>query len=190
MTVTSPEPVPPAEPVGGLAGVPDCFQRLWTPYRMAYIQGEARPLDGSAGECPFCRAPGLDDQAGLVVRRGGLCYVVMNLYPYSPGHLLVCPYRHVATYTELTAEETGEMAGLTQAAIRTLGAVSRPDGFNLGLNQGAVAGAGIAAHVHQHIVPRWLGDTNSLPIVAHTRAIPQLLDAARTMLANGWREDQ
>ena len=190
MTQESPgEPVP-AEPAADLAGVPDCFGRLWTPYRLAYIQGQDRPQDDSAGQCPFCRAPGLDDAAGLVVRRGRTGYVVMNLYPYSPGHLLVCPYRHVAAYTDLTVEETSELAGLTQAAIRTLGAVSHADGFNLGLNQGAVAGAGIGAHLHQHVVPRWAGDTNFLPIVARTRAIPQLLETARTMLANDWRGDE
>jgi len=179
-----------AEPAGTLAGVPDCFGRLWTPYRMAYIQGQARPKDATPGECPFCRAPRADDAAGLVVRRGTTAFVVMNLFPYSPGHVLVCPYRHVAAYTDLSREEATEMAVLTQAALRTLAAVSHPDGFNLGLNQGAVAGAGVAGHAHQHVVPRWAGDTNFLPIVAQTRAIPQLLEDARTLLADGWVEGE
>ncbi|MCL1841433.1 MAG: HIT domain-containing protein [Propionibacteriaceae bacterium] len=176
-----------AESAGSLAGVPDCFQRLWTPYRMAYIQGESKPQDDSVAQCPFCRVPGLDDAEGLVVHRGRTCFVVMNLFPYSPGHVLVCPYRHVAAYTDLTDEETAEFAQLTQAAIRTLAAVSHPDGFNVGMNQGGVAGAGVAAHLHQHVVPRWGGDTNFLPIVAQTRAIPQLLGEARALLADGWR---
>jgi len=180
--------LPDAELATTLPGVPDCFGRLWTPYRMAYIQGADRPADASEQQCPFCRAPGVDDETGLVVRRGEACFVVMNLFPYSPGHVLVCPYRHVADYVELTREETAELAGMTQQAIRTLAAVSHPDGFNLGVNLGAVAGAGIAAHLHQHVVPRWAGDTNFLPIVAATRAIPQLLGEARTMLAERWVE--
>jgi len=174
------------EPAETLTGVPDCFGRLWTPYRMAYIQGEARPANATEQVCPFCRVPGLDDAAGLVVHRGRTGYVVMNLFPYSPGHVLVCPYRHVADYVDLTREEIAELAALTQRAIRTLTAVSHPDGFNLGMNQGAAAGAGIAAHLHQHVVPRWAGDTNFLPIVAATRAMPQLLGEARTMLAAQW----
>ena len=174
------------EPGDDFAGVPDCFGRLWTPYRMAYIQGDDRPSSEDAGQCPFCRAPGLPDEEGLIVHRGETAYVVMNLYPYSPGHVLVCPYRHVADYTSLTADETKELAELTQASVRTLTAVSGPAGFNLGMNQGAVAGAGIAGHLHQHVVPRWAGDTNFLPIIARTRAIPQLLSDARNCLSEGW----
>ena len=98
----------------------DGFDRLWTPYRMAYIRGENKPADGSEGECPFCRIPTLDDAAGLVVHRGEVSFAVLNLYPYSPGHLMVCPYRHVPDYTELTGEETHEIAALTQAAMRTM----------------------------------------------------------------------
>jgi len=175
------------EAANDLTGTPDCFGRLWTPYRMAYIQGDDRPADEQAGQqCPFCRAPGRTDEDGLIVHRGKWAFVVLNLYPYSPGHLLVCPYRHVAEYTQLTGDETVEIATLTQEALLTLTAVSAPAGFNLGLNQGSVAGAGIAGHLHQHVVPRWLGDTNFLPIVARTRAIPQLLDDTRALLAENW----
>jgi len=173
-----------SETADDFAGAPDSFGRLWTPYRLAYIQGTGAP----SGECPFCAAPARSDTDGLIVRRGELAYVVMNLYPYSPGHLLVCPFRHIAAYTDLTTDEVCEVAALTQAALRTLSAVSRPAGFNLGLNQGSVAGAGVAGHLHQHIVPRWAGDTNFLPIVAQTRALPQLLGDAREQLANNWIE--
>jgi ATP adenylyltransferase len=174
------------EPAERFAGEPDGFERLWTPHRMAYIGGESKPADDSSHECPFCRAPGLDDETGLVVHRGAVAYVVLNLYPYSPGHVLVCPYRHVSSYVDLTPDETHEVATLTQTAIRVLTSVSAPHGFNLGMNQGEVAGAGIAAHLHQHVVPRWGGDTNFMPIVGHTRVLPQLLADARAELAAAW----
>ncbi len=167
-----------------LAGAPDAFQRLWTPHRMVYIQGEGKPTD--AGGCPFCTSPKKDDVEGLIVARGEHAFVVMNLFPYSPGHLLVCPYRHVPDYTDLSVAETREVAELTQQSMRVLRKVSNPDGFNLGMNQGGVAGAGIAAHLHQHIVPRWSGDMNFLPIIAQTRALPQLIGDARQQLADAW----
>ncbi|MDQ3455302.1 MAG: HIT domain-containing protein [Actinomycetota bacterium] len=166
------------------AGTPDAFQRLWTPHRMAYIKGEGKP--SSAEECPFCRVPGLPDSDGLVVARGTAAYVVLNLYPYNSGHLMVCPYRHVADYTELTDAEIIELAALTQQAMTTIRSVSNAQGFNIGMNQGVIAGAGIAAHLHQHVVPRWGGDTNFMPIVGHTRVLPQLLDETRALLADAW----
>lgn len=175
------------EPSGGLAGTPDGFERLWTPHRMAYLLGEDKPADGAAGpQCPFCRAPGRDDAAGLIVHRGELAFVVLNLYPYNPGHLMVCPYRHVAGYPELTDDEMVEIARLTRTAIGVLTQVAGPHGFNLGVNQGEVAGAGIAAHLHQHVVPRWGGDANFLPIVARTKALPELLADTRERLAAAW----
>lgn len=169
-----------------LPGVPDAFERLWTPHRMVYINGESKPADASSGECPFCRSQRRTDADGLVVARGLTVFVVMNLYPYNPGHLLVCPYRHVADYADLTVEETAEFAEVTQRAIRVLRAVSGPAGFNIGMNLGPVAGAGIAAHLHQHVVPRWQGDSNFLPIVAQTKALPQLLEDARARIAAAW----
>ena len=124
-------------------GAPDGLERLWTPYRIAYLRGENKPADDSAGECPFCRIPKLgDDAAGLVVRRGALSYAVLNLYPYAPGHLMVCPYRHIADYTDTTADEAEEMTGLTKTAMRVLRSVSSAEGFNVGMNQGAAGGAG------------------------------------------------
>ncbi len=168
-------------------GVPDELERLWTPHRMAYIRGENKPGDSEAGhQCPFCRIPTLDDVEGLVVHRGELSFAVLNLYPYSPGHLMVCPYRHVPDYTELTDEETHEIAAFTQAAMRTIRSVSGAHGFNIGMNQGAVAGAGIAAHLHQHVVPRWSGDQNFMPIIGRTRTLPQLMTETRRLLADAW----
>jgi ATP adenylyltransferase len=189
--MTAEQPAPDAtgastEPAAALAGEPDGFDRLWTPHRMVYIGGQSKPADDSADQCPFCRAPTLDDAEGLVVHRGQAAFVVLNLYPYNSGHLMVCPYRHVSDYVALTPEETAELASLTQSAIRVLTASSAPHGFNLGMNQGAVAGAGIAAHLHQHVVPRWGGDANFLPIVARTRALPELLGEARQRLADAW----
>lgn len=167
------------------AHVDDGFQRLWTPHRMAYIVGE-KPNDEAGSGCPFCTAPDKSDDEGLIVRRGAHCYVVMNLFPYNPGHLLVCPYRHISLYVDLTDEETEEFTALTKAAIRALEAASGPHGFNLGMNQGAVAGAGVAAHLHQHIVPRWGGDSNFLPIVGQTKALPVLLEDTRQLILAAW----
>ena len=166
---------------------PDGFERLWTPHRMVYLDGQDKPTDpDDPAQCPFCRAPSRSDDVALIVRRGTAAYAVLNLYPYNPGHLMVCPYRHVARYDELTDAEVQEMAALTQQAIRALRAVAEPHGFNVGLNQGPVAGAGIAAHLHQHVVPRWGGDANFLPIIAHTKALPQLLGDTRRRLADAW----
>jgi len=170
-------------------GEPDGLERLWTPYRMAYIRGENKPPDGSAEECPFCRIPSRDDEAGLVVRRGETAYVLLNLYPYAAGHLMVCPYRHVADYTEVTDEESAEIADLTRAAMRTVRAVSHAEGFNIGMNQGSAGGAGIRAHLHQHVVPRWVGDANFMPVIGRTKTLPQLLQQTRSLLAEGWVTD-
>jgi ATP adenylyltransferase len=168
-------------------GAPDGLERLWTPYRIAYLRGESKPTDDSAGECPFCRIPGLDDDAaGLVVRRGELSYAVLNLYPYAPGHLMVCPYRHIADYTDTTAAEAEEMSVLTKTAMRVLRSVSNAEGFNVGMNQGAAGGAGIAAHLHQHVVPRWVGDQNFMPVIGRTKTLPQLLQETRDLLAGAW----
>ncbi|MGP4110929.1 HIT family protein [Streptomyces sp. 4N509B] len=171
-------------------GTPDAFQRLWTPHRMAYIQGEGKPSGPGAGDgCPFCAIPEKSDEDGLVIARGEAVYAVLNLYPYSPGHLMVVPYRHVADYTELTAEETVELAALTKRAMAAIRTASGAHGFNIGMNQGAVAGAGIAAHLHQHVVPRWAGDANFMPVVGHTKVLPQLLGDTRRMVAAAWPTD-
>ena len=168
-----------------LAGVPDSFQRLWTPYRMAYIKAGQDQVTGE-DDCPFCRGPQREDAESLIVHRGRTAFVVLNLFPYNSGHLLVCPYRHVPNYTDITEEETAEIAALTQQSMRVLRQVARPTGFNLGMNQGVSGGAGIAAHLHQHVVPRWGGDGNFFPIIAQTKAIPATLGDVRESLAAAW----
>ena len=168
-----------------LPGVPDAFQRLWTPHRLAYVKGGQEQVTGKHN-CPFCEAPARSDEDSLIVHRGELAYVILNLYPYNPGHLLVCPYRHVPDYSDLTVAETAEFAALSQQAMRVLRRVANPSGFNLGMNQGVTGGAGIAAHLHQHIVPRWGGDGNFMPIIAGTKAITQTLGDVREQVSAAW----
>ena len=172
------------------AGTPDGFERLWTPHRMAYIKGENKPTGPGEGDgCPFCEIPKGADEDGLVIRRGTAVFAVLNLYPYNTGHLMVCPYRHVADYSELDDTETLELARFTQRAIGALRKASGAHGFNVGMNLGTVAGAGIAAHLHQHVVPRWGGDTNFMPVIGRTKVLPQLLRDTRALLAEAWPED-
>ena len=164
-------------------GDPDRFQRLWTPHRMAYIKGDH---PSGAAECPFDEIPRRPDAEGLIVARGVAVYAVLNLFPYNAGHLLVCPYRHVADYTELDEKETAELAEFTKRSMTALRAVGGPHGFNIGMNMGSAAGAGIEAHLHQHIVPRWGGDANFMPIVGQTKVLPQLLAQTRELVATAW----
>ena len=167
-------------------GMPDSWQRLWAPHRLDYLRGENRPLDGNDVECPFCRIPTLTDEEGLVVARGKHVYAVMNLYPYNAGHLLVCAYRHVADLTDLTESERNEISHLSAQAMKTIRKVSNAAGFNLGMNQGAISGAGVADHIHQHVVPRWSGDANFMPIIGKTKVLPQLLTITRDEIAAAW----
>jgi ATP adenylyltransferase len=176
----------PVESPAGFAAVPDGFGRLWTPHRMVYIAGGGKPASDAEHHCPFCDIPKRDDEDTLIVARGELNYAVLNLYPYNPGHLMIVPYRHIAGYTELDAAETAEFSEMTKQAIAALRAAANPGGFNIGMNQGAVGGAGIAAHLHQHVVPRWGGDMNFISVVGQTRVLPQLLGDTRTVLAEAW----
>ena len=165
----------------------EAWDRLWTPHRMTYLKGEGRPAHGEAGEeCPFCNAPNRPDSESLIVAKGAWVFAIMNLYPYNSGHMLICTYRHVADYTDLTTEETAELASFTKRSMEVLREVSGAHGFNIGMNQGALAGAGIAAHLHQHVVPRWGGDTNFLPVIGSTKTMPQLLGESRDLLAAAW----
>jgi ATP adenylyltransferase len=167
-----------------MGGMGDGFERLWTPHRMVYLQNGQQP---SEADCPFCIAPSKSDEDALIVHRGETCFVLLNLFPYNAGHLLVCPYRHIDTYDKATEQEVTEIAQLTQVAMRTLKKVSGTHGFNIGMNQGEVAGAGIAGHLHQHIVPRWANDSNFFPIIAQTKALPRLLGEVRETIANNWQ---
>jgi ATP adenylyltransferase len=150
---------------------------------MVYIENNQKP---KSDDCPFCVAPTLSDEEALIVARGAHAYVLLNLFPYNSGHLLVCPYRHVARYDEASADEIDEIATLTQTAMRVIRETSHCDGFNIGMNQGHIAGAGVADHLHQHIVPRWAADSNFFPIIAHTKALPQLLGDVRRTIAEAW----
>lgn len=170
-------------------GEPDSFERLWTPHRIVYIKGEGKPTTSDIADCPFCRIPTMNDSDGLIVHRGEWAYVVLNLYPYTAGHILICPFRHVADYTDLSDEETAEVASLTKTSMQVVRTVTQPHGFNIGINQGAVAGAGIAAHLHQHVVPRWGGDANFLPVIGQTKTMPQLLADTREMFAAAWPKE-
>jgi ATP adenylyltransferase len=178
----------PHEEQGGV-GESDGFQRLWTPHRMAYIKGENKPVGSGPDDCPFCTIPAMSDEDGLILARGRFVYAVLNLYPYNSGHLMAVPFRHVADYTELDEGETAELALLTKRAVTALRKASGAQGFNVGMNLGGVAGAGIAAHLHQHVVPRWGGDTNFMPVVGHTKVLPQLLRDTRQLIADAWPED-
>lgn len=165
------------------AAVPDAFQRLWTPHRIAYIENGQQP---GTEACPFCIAPSMTDEQALIVARGTHAYVLLNLFPYNSGHLLVCPYRHIATYDLATDDETAEISALTQTAMRVLTETAKAHGYNIGMNQGRIAGAGIAEHLHQHIVPRWALDSNFFPIIAGTKALPRLLGEVRDEVAAAW----
>jgi ATP adenylyltransferase len=161
----------------------DQLQRLWTPWRMAYI---ARDTDAPAPGCPFCRLPERGpehDRESLIVHRGTRAYVILNAYPYNPGHFMAVPYRHVAAFDDLEPAELHEVVDLCQRGVRALRATSGPHAFNIGLNVGTVAGAGIADHIHQHVVPRWGGDTNFMPVIGQTKVLPELLEETYDRLA-------
>ncbi|EYT63666.1 diadenosine tetraphosphate hydrolase [Dietzia sp. UCD-THP] len=164
----------------------DRLQRLWTPYRMSYIAESAPPpVEGMTGE-PFLDIPRMSDEDGLVVARGAAVYVVLNLYPYNPGHAMVVPYRKVAELEDLDDDESRELMSYTQHLIRVIKAVSRPDSFNVGLNLGSAAGGSLSDHLHQHVVPRWIGDANFITVTGDTKVLPQLLRQTRQLLAEAW----
>jgi ATP adenylyltransferase len=149
------------------------MDKLFSPWRSKYIGTFSEPASGK-GECVFCEAQkaGLDDDR-LIVQRGKTCFVIMNLFPYNSGHVLIVPYRHIAEFTDLTDEESLEVMVHYRNLIKAIKSVSKPDGFNLGSNLGRVAGAGIDTHIHFHIVPRWSGDTNFMPVLADTKMISE-----------------
>jgi ATP adenylyltransferase len=157
-------------------------KQLWAPWRLEYVQ-HADDEDG----CVFCRAAALpDDDPELVVRRGELAFVLLNKFPYAAGHVMVAPYRHDSTFDDLDDAEALEVHRLAAEAIETLRTVFAPQGFNVGWNLGRVAGAGIVDHVHVHVVPRWNGDTNFMPVLADVKVVPEHLAETRLKLADAW----
>lgn len=149
------------------------MERLWSPWRMAYIESAHDPAAG----CIFCDKPqGGDDRASHIVARGERAFVMLNAFPYNPGHVMVAPYRHVADLEGADDVDLLEVSHLLRRAIGALRASSNPHGFNVGMNLGQVAGAGIPGHLHWHVVPRWNGDTNFMPVIGETRVLPELLD--------------
>jgi ATP adenylyltransferase len=145
-------------------------ERLWAPWRLEYITGE------KSDECIFCAKPALEDDAALIVRRGERCFVMLNAFPYTSGHVMIAPYRHTADLAGLDEATAFELMSLTQDSVRAIGGVYRPEGFNVGANLGTVAGAGVADHVHMHVVPRWEGDTNFMTVLGEARVLPETLD--------------
>ena len=172
------------------AGEPDHLQRLWTPHRMSYIAESPLRRSKLEPSRPFTDIPKLSDEDGLMVARGELVYVVLNLYPYNPGHLMVVPYRRVSELEDLTDAESAELMACTQKAIRVIKSVSNPMGFNVGLNLGTVSGGSLAEHLHMHVVPRWIGDANFITIIGGAKIVPQLLRETRELLATEWAKQQ
>jgi ATP adenylyltransferase len=148
--------------------------RIWAPWRLAYVKDASKDVEEG---CVFCAKPAEDDdEASLIVHRGERCFVILNLYPYTNGHLMVAPYEHLARIQDLPAETVTEMMALAQRAMSRLEEVYEPHGYNVGFNQGRVAGAGVEHHIHLHVVPRWAGDTNFMPVIADTKVMPQTLE--------------
>ena len=167
----------------GRPGGPDI---MWSPWRMAYISAEHKGAYEDAPACVFCDLPAQGDDARTsILHRGEHAFVIMNLYPYNNGHLLIVPYAHVDTLAALGAATLTEMMTLAQRAQGVLEDRMRPQGFNMGINQGKAAGAGIADHLHMHIVPRWVGDTNFMPVLGDVRVMPQHLEETYALLAPG-----
>jgi ATP adenylyltransferase len=156
-------------------------KQLWAPWRLEYIE-QADEQEG----CVFCRALAADDETGLVVQRGERAFVLLNKFPYASGHLMVAPNRHEGEFEELEREEAAEIHLLASAALGALAQTMSPQGFNLGWNLGRIAGAGVVDHVHMHVVPRWAGDTNFMPVLADVKVLPETLEEARRKIAAAW----
>ena len=152
------------------------MDRLWSPWRMEYVEA-ARPEPPESEACLFCdKLASGDDRAARILARTDRAFVILNAYPYNPGHLMVAPTRHVGDLEDLDPEEGAEATVLLQRSLRALRDVAGPDGFNVGVNLGRVAGAGVPGHVHWHLVPRWNGDTNFMPVIGETKVLAEALD--------------
>ena len=158
--------------------------RIWAPWRLAYVKDASKDQEE---ECIFCAKPAQDDdRENLIVHRGERCFVLLNIFPYTNGHLMIAPFEHVARLQDLDAETTAEMMSLARQAIGRLEESYQPHGYNVGFNQGRVAGAGFEHHIHMHVVPRWGGDTNFMPVIADTRVMPQSLEESYEALRGGF----
>jgi ATP adenylyltransferase len=159
-------------------------ERIWAPWRLEYVKDAGK--DNEQG-CIFCAKPAEgDDEASLIVHRGERCFVILNLFPYTNGHLMIAPFEHVSTITGLDADTIAEMMAMAQRAMTLLEERYSPHGYNVGFNQGRVAGAGFEHHIHLHVVPRWGGDTNFMPVLADTRVMPQTLEQTYEALRGGF----
>ncbi len=159
------------------------LRQLWAPWRLEYIQG----ADEQEG-CVFCRALEGPEEDSLIVHRGERAFVLLNKFPYASGHVMVAPVRHEGEFGELDAEEALEIHRLASVALGALAETMHPQGFNLGWNLGRIAGAGVLDHVHLHVVPRWAGDTNFMPVLGDVKVLPEALDDTRRKLAEAWAE--
>lgn len=163
------------------------MERLFAPWRSEYILSNSDDSDLKSTGCIFCDFPKMDcDEKNLILHRGKYCFVIMNAYPYNAGHLMVVPYRHTADFTSLEENESAEMFSLCKTAVSVLTNVMKPHGFNIGMNLGKTAGAGIDSHLHMHIVPRWNGDSNFMPVVGETRVISEGIPSAWKRLKEQW----
>jgi ATP adenylyltransferase len=154
------------------------MENLWAPWRMAYIAPKTPQLG-----CIFCTKPTTQNDAEeYILYRGEHCFMLLNIYPYSNGHLMIAPYQHVGTIEKLDAATLAELMAQAQLALKALRLAMKPDGFNMGINEGKVAGAGFADHMHLHVVPRWEGDTNFMPVLADVKVMPEHLDAVYKQL--------
>ena len=163
------------------------MERLWAPWRMEYIAAGSPEARNDAAEstagCVFCDAPRAEsDAANLIIARGETCFVILNAFPYNNGHVMVVPFRHLARPADLTGEENSEIMRTASALTALLDGIYRPAGYNIGMNVGSAAGAGIAGHLHLHVVPRWSGDTNFMSVVGDIKVLPEMLDRTYTRL--------
>jgi len=162
------------------------MDRLYAPWRMAYVEQPQKPAADATG-CVFCdKAASTDDVASLIVHRGKACFVLLNLFPYNNGHLMVVPYLHTAVLTDLEDAASLELLTLAKTAQAALTRAMHPEGYNLGMNLGTAAGAGIADHLHLHVVPRWNGDTNFMPVLADVKVLPDTLENSCRKLREAW----
>lgn len=157
-------------------------ERIWAPDRLKYVKGA-----GQGGtECIFCAKPALSDDEALIVHRGERCFVMLNLYPYTNGHVMVSPFEHVGRLQDIDTVTMSELISLVQRSMNAIEAAYAPKGFNVGVNQGKAGGAGVTGHIHMHVVPRWEGDTNFMPVIADAKVMPQSLEDSYSVLSEGF----